>query len=365
MAVDLRALAGPTDGIGSYTLEMMRALAKRGGARYLGLAHRELGRADELRAAGVEVETQPSRLGLWWQQWKLPRRLAQPDVDLFWSPLNTLPTQLPKPAVVTVHDLTPVLFPESHTLKLKASVLPFLRRSLDTARVVVADSESTANDLRRYRPACADRLRVVYPGVSSVYAPASESEIEATREELGCSNGYILFVGTLEPRKNVELVIEAWEDMRNSSTGAPPLVLAGGPGWRSEQLLRRIEELSGAGLHYLGHVESQRLVRVYQAASVFAYPSFYEGFGLPPLEAMACGVPTVVSNRSSLPEVAGEAALQVDPTDSEELAVVIQRILADAALARDLGVRGVERAAELTWERAATAMESLFLDSLQ
>ncbi len=381
IAVDLRALVGPPAGIGFYTLEILRELNHSPGTfggtlggletehscgtRYIGMAHAPLSVEAELRRAGVELECHPAPLGVWWQQIVLPRRVSRPDIDLLWSPLITLPLRLTKPAVVTVHDLTAMLYPESHKLKLRLSILPFLGHTLDTARTVVTDSRSTADDLRFHFPECADRVRVVYPGVGTEFEPATTKAIAETRAELGCPDGYILHVGTLEPRKNVQLLIDVWESLRRDDRSTPPLVLSGAAGWHSRRLRRRIEELAELGLIWLGHTERTRLVRIFQAATLFAYPSFYEGFGLPPLEAMACGVPTVTSNRSSLPEVAGEAALQIDPDDPDDLARALRRVLSNPGLRRELGERGVERAATFTWHRAAREMEQIFLRSLQ
>ncbi len=364
MAVDLRALVGRPTGIGFFTLEMLRELARRGGARYVGMAHAATARDDELRQAGVEVERHPAPLGVVWQQLRLPRRLARADLDLLWSPLITLPAWLPKPAVVTVHDLTAVLYPESHRLKVRLSILPFLSRTLDAARRVVVDSRATADDLRFHFPECASRLTVVYPGVGDSFRPGSAELIAATRGELGCPDGYVLFVGTLEPRKNVHLLIDVWEALGRDDRTVPPLVLAGDPGWQSRRLLRRIEALAPRGLIYLGHTEREYLVRLFQSATVFVYPSLYEGFGLPPLEAMACGIPTITSDRSSLREVAGEAAVTIDPEDPDDLARALRRILSEPRLALELGQRGIERAAGFGWARAAAEMETIFLQSL-
>ncbi len=365
VAVDLRALVGLPSGIGVFTRALLGRLAERGGYRYVGLSHRPATGGDELRAAGVALETRSAPLGVLWQQLRLPGRLAAGDIDLFWSPLFTLPLRLPVPAVVTVHDLTPVLFPETHRFKVLASILPFLRRSVETARVVVADSEATARDLRGQFPQCAERLRVVYPGVDEAFAPGSAEEIAATREELGCPRGYVLYAGTIEPRKNLGLLLDAWEAARGDDPAFPPLVLAGGYGWRSRSLVQRIEGLRGLGLLPLGRVERGRLVRLFQAARVFAYPSLYEGFGLPPAEAMACGVPVVVSDRASLPEVVGEAGVLVDTDDARGLAEALRRVVAEPALAAELGARGRERARRFRWPRAAREMEEVFARALQ
>ncbi|HEX2254219.1 MAG TPA: glycosyltransferase family 1 protein [Thermoanaerobaculia bacterium] len=360
VAVDLRALVPEATGIGVYTRSLLAALGG-GRFRYLGMAHREPQGLGEL---DLPVETHPAPLGVLWQQLHLPRRLRAGDADLFWSPLNTLPLACPVPAVVTVHDLTAVLFPEAHTLKVRWSVLPFLARSLAAARRVVAVSRATADDLAFHFPECAGRVRVIHSGVDAAFHPADAATVARVREELGAPRGYVLSVGTLEPRKNLPALLSAWETLRADDEAFPPLVLVGGSGWGSKALRARIRRLEPYGVRLLGRVDDARLVELYQGARVFAYPSLYEGFGLPVLEAMACGVPVVTSDLSSLPEVAGRAALTVDPRDTAALARALARVVAEPGLAAELVGRGRERAAGFRWSDTAAGMEEVFAEAL-
>ena len=269
------------------------------------------------------------------------------------------------PGVVTVHDLTPVLLPETHRLKVLLNTLPFLRPSLERAVTVAVDSRSTADDLANHYPDLADRVRVVYPGVDPDFAPGKADAIARTRVALDFPEGYLLYVGTLEPRKNISLLVDAWEILRSRHEGVLPLVLAGPYGWRSRNLLRRIEHRTDKGLRYLGPLPREELVRVVQASSIFVYPSLHEGFGLPPAEAMACGVPTVVSNRTSLPEVVGDAGRQVDPSDPEDLAATLLDLMEHPETAADLAAMGRERAGRFTWGKAAEEMEAIFFEALR
>jgi glycosyltransferase involved in cell wall biosynthesis len=371
VAVDLRALVPEATGIAVYTRNLLLALARQEGEpprfHYLGLSHRPVRGAEELAAAGVTLEVQPAPLGVIWQQVQLPRRLARGNVDLFWSPLMTLPLASrvkALPSVVTIHDLTALLYPETHTAKVRWSILPFLERSLDRARRIVAVSRATAADLAFHFPASSPRVRVVYEGIEPSFAPASRGKVAAIRQELGAPEGYILYVGTLEPRKNVDVLLSAWEVLRREKPEIPPLLLAGGSGWQSERLLARIAALDPRGVRYLGRVGQERLVRLFQGALAFAYPSLYEGFGLPPLEALACGVPTVVSDASSLPEVVGKAALTVPAHDVEALAAALRKILLEPAIAAELSRRGILRAADFRWDQAAREMAAVFEEAL-
>lgn len=364
IAVDLRALVPAATGIGVYTRSLLLALAERHGPRYLGMAHRPPREAGELEAAGIRIEHQEAPLGVLWQQLRLPRRLAQGDVDLFWSPLITLPLRCPVPAVATVHDLTALLFPEAHTLKVRWSLLPFLRPSFERARRLVTISRATARDLAFHFPQCAEKIRVVYPGIDPEFRPGEPEEIAATRRELGAPRGYILYVGTLEPRKNVGALVDAWQALRAADPQVPPLVLAGPYGWGSERLARRIAALAPEGVLSLGRIERSRLVRLFQAARIFVYPSLYEGFGFPAAEALACGVPVIASRSSSLPEVVGDAGLLVEPGDAGGLAARIRTLLADPEQAAEMAARAVGQAARFRWDRAAAEMETVFLEAL-
>jgi glycosyltransferase involved in cell wall biosynthesis len=379
VAIDLRALVPVPTGIGVYTRSLGVELARRASFSYVGLAHRPPRGAAELAAAGVAIEppagviaaaaaAAPAMpLGVLWQQLLLPRRLARGDLDLLWSPLLTLPLRCPVPGVVTVHDLTVLLMPEAHRAKVRWSLLPFLGASLRAARRVVAVSRATAADVAFHFPAAAGKLRVIYNGVDDDFRPATPAEVAATRAELGAPRGYLLYAGTLEPRKNVGALLDAWQALAAGDPRFPPLVLAGPYGWGSRALARRIERLAlapGRRVLALGHLDRARLVRVFQAASLFVYPSLYEGFGLPPAEALACGVPAVVLDSSSLPEVVGDAGVLVPPGDTAALAAAIGRLVAEPELAAELAGRAPGQAARFRWQRAAAEMEEVFREAL-
>jgi glycosyltransferase involved in cell wall biosynthesis len=370
VAVDLRAAVAAPTGIGVYTLALLRELARVGELDLLALAHREPLAAPELRRDGIAVEWQPAPLGVVWQQTLLPRRLAKGDVDLFWSPLLTLPrARLAVPAVVTLHDLTVIHHPETLPLKVRWSLLPFLERSMDQAARIVVGSEATARDAERAFPAARAKLRVVQHGVDAEFVPADAATIRAERERLGAPDGYFLFVGSLEPRKNVGLLLDAWELLRrdqpdSGAKAALPLLLAGPEGWKNRSLRGRLEALATSGVRHLGRLDRHELARVVAAASTLVFPSLYEGFGLPVAEAMACGVPVVVSNRASLPEIAGDGGLVVDADDAGALAEAMARLATDRTLAAELGGRALERSRRFTWQRAAAELTAVFREAL-
>lgn len=360
VGIDLRGLVRTPTGIGFYTLSLLSQLGRSTDWRLVGLAHRMPEHREELEAAGVELEIQPTVSGVLWQQLVVPRRLARGDLDLFWSPLLTLPLRLPVPAVTTVHDLTPLLHPETHRFKVRWSIMPFLGRSLATAATVVTDSKATARDLRRYYPDCAERLEVVYPGVEPLFRPGSPDEIAETRKELGAPQGYLLYAGTLEPRKNLDLLLDAWEAAREAKPDTLPLLLTGPAGWSDSSFFHRLEALRSRGVRWLGRLERSRLAEVMRAARWFVYPSIAEGFGLPVAEAMASGVPPITSRLSSLPEIVGQAGILIDPYDPVDLATVLASLPGRTEEERELAARAVERARRFSWPRAAAELERIF-----
>ena len=352
-------------GIGVHTLELVERLARTGEWQILGVSHREVVAADRLRAAGVVLEHQSAPLGVVWQQAVLPRRLAAGDVDLLWSPLLTLPRRLPVPGVATIHDLAALLWPETLPWKVRWSLVPFLAATVERAARLVAVSAATARDLVAAFPAAAAKTEVIWNGVDPAWSPGSADAVRATRERLGAPDGYFLSVGTLEPRKNLDLLLDAWTALRRESPAAAlPLLLAGPEGWKHRRLLARIESLAPAGVRRLGRLPLGELREVVRAATVFVYPSLYEGFGLPVAEAMACGVPVVVADASSLPEIAGDAGLTFDPEDAGALAAALLALVDDPARAAELGRRGVARARRFSWDDAAARLSELFRATL-
>jgi alpha-1,3-rhamnosyl/mannosyltransferase len=355
---------GRATGIGVYTRSLLLELARAGDAEWLGLAHREVEFAGELEAAGVRLEYEPAPLGVIWQQLLLPKRLARGDVDLFWSPLLTLPRRLPVPGVVTLHDLATVLYPETQNLKVKWSLRPFLDSTVERAARVIAISAAVGAEIERHYPAARGKIEIVANGVDPEFRPADAAGILATRERLGLSGGYVLYAGTIEPRKNLELLLDAWRGARAAQPSFPPLVLAGPPGWKSGGLERRLAGREGEGVVRLGSLPRAELVAVLQAATVFVFPSLYEGFGLPAAEALACGVPTIVSRTPSLVEVVGDAAAIVDPDDPEDLAAVLLDLVANPDLAQRLAAAGPPRAELFRWNRAARRLRAIFAEVL-
>jgi glycosyltransferase involved in cell wall biosynthesis len=226
------------------------------------------------------------------------------------------------------------------------------------ARAVIAISDFTRDEVVRLLHIPAERIHVTYPGVDGSFRPYPPDQVAAFRRQRGLPERYILYVGNLEPRKNLPRLVEAYAQLSYLEI---PLVLAGARGWGYAELFQRVEELDLAGqVLFPGFVPPEELPLWYNGAIALVFPSIYEGFGLPPLEAMACGTPVLTSNASSLPEVVGEAGLQVPPNDVEALAAALQRLVQNAELRADLRQRGWERARHFTWERMAQETAALY-----
>ncbi|TPG51636.1 glycosyltransferase family 4 protein [Sphingomonas glacialis] len=253
--------------------------------------------------------------------------------------------------VITVHDLSIYLYPETHPVERIRDFEKQFARSLDRAAHVMTDSEATRRDLIAHLSYPADRVTTVHLGVSTRFHPASRGAPQKLRALLGRDIGaYVLSVATFEPRKRIEAAILAHAQFCSRAGRDVPLVLVGAKGWRNESLHALIEEEQRKGrLIMLGFVQEDDLPTLYAGARLFLYPSVYEGFGLPPIEAMACGVPTIVSNRSCLPEVTRGAAMTIDPDDIDSLSLAIERGLDDDIWRNAAIAAGITVAAHYSW----------------
>lgn len=284
------------------------------------------------------------------RHWMWPRRVRRQRPSVYFGPAGQMPLADPgAPAVVTVHDLAIYLHPEWFPGGQPLSTRLVVPRSLERAHTVICVSRHTAADAYAIFGVPEPRLEVIPEGVNPRFRPLDSERTQLVKARLRLPERFLLFVGTIEPRKNLDTLLEAWAEMRHR----PPLVVAGGFGWRFEETRQRMERLAGAGLHHIGEVEPQDLPALYSLAAAFGHPAWYEGFGLTPLEAMACGTPVICSQASSLPEVVGDAALLVPPGDAGAWRQALERVFEDPALGSDLRRKGLLRAAGFTWDTAA------------
>jgi glycosyltransferase involved in cell wall biosynthesis len=290
--------------------------------------------------------------------WELKRRTP----DVLFVPAHVLPLVCPVPALVTVHDLGYLHYPEAHRRFDRWYLGWTTRRHVRLAARIIADSQATRADLVRYYHADPARITVVYPGRDESLARVDDpATVAAVKARYGISGDYLLYVGTLQPRKNLVRLVEAFAQIQNHNL---QLVLAGQKGWLYADLLARVETLGLSGhVIFTGYVADDDKAALLSSATALIYPSLYEGFGLPVLEAMACRTPVLTSDVSSLPEVAGDAALLVNPLDTDAIAAGMARLVADAGLRHSLVERGSLQIRQFSWAKAARqvleALESI------
>jgi glycosyltransferase involved in cell wall biosynthesis len=285
-----------------------------------------------------------------------PRRL-----DLLHSPDFIPPYKVGYRSVITIHDLTFLHYPDFLTAESRRYYNGQIEAAVACADHIMTDSEATRIDVIDLLGVPPDKVTTVLLGLSEHFKPASDEEIERVRRVHQLSHEYILFVGTFEPRKNLAGLLRAYAQLRTDLKDAPALVIAGRRGWLYEEIFALSEELKhGAHLAWVENVPFGDLPALYSGAQVLCLPSFYEGFGFPPLEAMACGTPAVVADRASLPEVVGEAGVLVDPDDPASIAEGLRRVLADSDYAERLRQRGFKQAARFNWRETAQRVLSIY-----
>ncbi len=353
-----QVFAAAPGGMGTYTRELVQAMSRLDPSLDITLFHGKTGRPapEEWTRSYAVTELRASTRTLY-PQWALTRRppllepLGSAAVVHTPIPVAVPPVQPGQRLVVTVHDVAFLVHPEAYPMRWRLLYRAGLARAVRSADALIAVSRHTAEDLvRRTR---VDRRKVhVTPLAASLPIAQDQHDVEAVLARLKVRRPYVLFVGTLEPRKNLVRLVRAYR--WTAGRGAPhALVLAGPMGWRHQELLKEVAIPAPGEVVLTGALPSADLDALYRGAAAFVYPSLYEGFGLPILEAMARGVPCVVSTSSSLPEVAGEAALPVDPRSTGALAEAIERVITDRALAARLHDAGPARSARFSWDETA------------
>lgn len=362
IAIDARIAHYTGAGIGQYAIHLAQALARLDGANQYVLLQSRKDRRPLVNERNVQRQSlwTPShhRLeqGLLVAEFKARRLLRRPlHIDLLHSTDFIPPLRLREfKSVITVHDLAFLRWPHFLTED-SARYYGQVDAAVERADHIIAVSESTKDDLVKLLGVPRSKITVVYEAADPIYRPLPRAEALASMpRKYPLPEEFILFVSTIEPRKNITTLLHAYRRLLDAYKVSAGLVLAGATGWLSEQVFEAVEQL-GLQHHvtFLGRVQNGDLVYLYNLACCLAHPAHYEGFGLPPLEAMASGTPVVVSNVSSLPEVVGDAALLVDPNNDEELAVALYRLLSDPALRATLREKGLARARTFSWERAA------------
>ncbi|PSH63752.1 glycosyltransferase family 1 protein [Phyllobacterium brassicacearum] len=364
IGIDARNLVPNLTGIGRYLLEMCRHLALQGTELILYLPEEPHSPIPPLAGATIRIANQRGAIRrMIWAQTELPRLAARDQIDVFWGPAHRLPFTLDRriPRVVTIHDL--VWLHAGSTMRRQSWLADryLMKPAIEGADRIVTVSEATRKALQTLVPSATEKARVVYSGLTKIGHAAANDTLRDHRID----HPYALFVGTLEPRKNLLNLLEAYSLLADEIRAGLILVIAGGQGWHLGELGQHIKRLNiEASIRLTGYVTDDDLAALYSHARLLAMPSLYEGFGFPIIEANAMGVPVLTSNSSSMPEVAGDAALLVDPTDIRSISDGLRRLATDDALHQQLANNARANAARFDWEKSARELLSVFEEAI-
>jgi glycosyltransferase involved in cell wall biosynthesis len=360
-----RATVRQRTGTEGYSLHIIRGLIEQGGDHCFRLYFRDDPPPD-LFLDQHNVEAHVIRQQRLWTHVGLRREVQRSRPDVLFVPAHVIPWPDvgPVPSVVTAHDLGYLHYPDKHPLIERVYLDWSTRHSANTARRVIAVSHATKHDLVKLNGIPAEKVDVVHSGIDNQLRPVENRQvIETIRERLKLHGPYVLHVGRVQARKNLARLVEAFAKVRDAAPNLS-LVLVGRDVGGHSDVMKQITKLKLEDRVVLpGYVPDEDLAALYSGALVYAFPSLYEGFGFPALEAMACGTPVVCANTSSLPELVGDAALTVAPTDTQALAEAIQRLISDEGLRKALIARGLERAKQFTWESASKATLEVLLQA--
>ncbi len=369
IGIDISRAVNEATGVGYYAKNLVRGLARIDAEnRYLlygvfcdcfpkGWRKAE---APEAPNFTLHDRNLPSWYVMW--KWKNAARFRENlfgGVDLLHSTAYTMPQITNVKVVVTIHDLSCFAHPEYHTKENCDFVTRNVLRAARRADFIIADSESTRAEIRRFLHVPEERLGVTHLAADERFREVlPPEEVSRVRNKFGISKPYMLAVGSVEPRKNLTSALVAFKALIRIRKADCQFVIAGGQGWKNEAFFRLVQKLDlGERLVITGYVAEDDLVPLYQGAEIFVYPSIYEGFGLPVLEAMSSGVPVITSNTTSLPEVAGDAALLVNPLDLQEIYRAMETLWMKPSLRAELRAKGIEQSRRFSWEK--TARETL------
>lgn len=342
-------------GVGHYCYELLRALSPLGeGFQYR--VYLDCPPSADFPLSDTDAEIRVLPPGRFWTQWRLGRELRADPPDVFFSPVTQLPIACPCPAIVTVHDLACFSFPDHFPWRMRTAARLQAHHAARNGVHFMADSQATQRDIEVHLSVPPERITVAYLGCSKrFFGPHPPESIVETRSRHGLPERYVLYTGRLQPRKNLSRLLAAFACVCAEYPSLPHhLVLAGDDGWMPEGIEKAIAHSPvRERIHRLGFVSGADLPALMAGADVLALVSLWEGFGLPVVEAMATGTAVLVSNTSSLPEVAGDAAVTVDPEDTEAIAEALARLLSDDDWRHEHAWRGPGRAARFTWESTA------------
>ncbi len=357
-------LGSSVTGIGRYTIQLAEALHNANGdVELILIAAGSLGALAPQNIPYIQLKTAkllPALLTSGSVQ--LPGIARRHSLDVIHDPTGAAPfafgTGRAK-SVTTIHDVVPLSFPGVSTRLDSLIYTRWLPRITPRLNAIITVSEASKRDIIHHYKLRPERVHAIPNAADAHFHPATPEDIDRVRAKYALPERYLLFVGSIEERKNLKRVLEAYSRIQHNIPQR--LVIVGPKKWKYQQITTALQDLNlEESVIFTGYADQADLPVIYSGSDAFIYPSLYEGFGMPPLEAMACGVPVITSNTSSLPEVVGEAALLVDPYDVEALAGAMQKIVTDADLSARLRAAGLARAAGFSWERSAAAVAAVY-----
>lgn len=298
---------------------------------------------------------------LFLEKLSVPVEVLIGKINIFHGPCFFIPRSLSSKSIVTIHDLLPFRHPEFLPVKWNNAVKKSTYASVKKADSIIAVSDYTKNEIMDLFKIPGERIRVIHNGISPIFKQVKDqSKINDVKAKYGVNGPYLLFVGNIEPKKNIEKLIRAFVMLRNETDYKYSLLIAGGKAWHYPKVRDLVRELQISNeIIFTDVVEDDELPHLYSGAELFVFPSLHEGFGIPVIEAMSCGTPVVTSNATSIPEIAGDAALLIDPSSESEIAEAMHKILSSSIIRGQLIKKGIERAKKFSWEK--TSLETLKL----
>ena len=365
--IDSISLLSSLTGIGKYTNEIAKHLENYKDldvSYFYGYYSRkriDTTQNQEIKSLKTFITDRPLLKKIARKLFLLPSKFFTPKYDLYWQP-NFIPLDNIRASkiVTTVHDFSFYIHPEWHPQERLDYFNKYFFKNVKRSDWIITGSHFSKSEIVEYLKFPEEKITVIYHGVDkSLYKVYDENVLSVTKDKLGLSNDFLLFVGSIEPRKNLLNLLKAYHLLSADTKDKYPLVLVGFKGWENSEVMQEIEKEKDH-VRYLGYLSDEELAHVYNLASLFIYPSLYEGFGIPPLEAMACGTAVISSNTASLPEACGDAAQYIDPNNYEDITKNINLLLNDATKMEDLVKKGLIHVKDFSWEKSAKEHKEVF-----
>lgn len=366
IGIDVREVVKEKTGKGYFVANLVLNILKLDTQNeYILYTNQELENFNEFKNATLKVI---DKKGFGWHKKVLKDAYAK-NLDVFFAPTSYVIPARHNPkkikVITVVHDLVALLFPAKHNRKAVWMEKFFIKKAIKKSALICAVSKNTKKDLVKKIKCDEKKIHILHNAASEIFKQISTEKLAETIKKTDFPQHFILITGTLEPRKNITSLIKAFAQI-SKKFSKHKLLIAGKKGWYYDEIFKTVKDLELEGkVEFLGYVSDEDLITLYNLAEVFVYPSLYEGFGIPPIEAMQCGCPVVTSNTSSLPEVVSDAALQVEPNNIEKMAYEIESLLKDKKLRQKMIARGFKQAMKFSWQKSAKKALELFEKALQ